>query len=165
MLKTDKKLKTNQLVQNRMKSLASFSAIEHRLEIVKTIKGVSWVNDSKSTDAGVTAFSFENLDLPIIWIVESSENKRNLDLLHDLALKKVVEIICYGNFETELKYYFAAKMKYSFKDNLLNAVSLAVENSKSGTTVLFSPACPSYSNFKNYQERGEYFKKLVNEMD
>ena len=162
MLKTDKKLKVNQLVQNRMKSLASFSAIEHRLELVKTIDGVSWVNDSKSTDAGVTAFSLENIDGPIIWIVESSESKRNLDLLHDVALNKVVEIVCYGNFETELKYYFAAKLKYSHKSNLLDAVSLVAQNSKPGSTVLFSPACSSHLNFKNYQHRGEYFKELVN---
>ncbi len=164
MLKTDKKLKNNQLVQNRMKSLASFSSIEHRLEVVKTLDGITWINDSKSTDAGVTAFSLENLQGPLIWIVESSETKRNLDLIHDLALNKVVEIICYGDFETELKYYFAAKIKYSYKNNLSDAVRMAVENAKSGYTVLFSPACSSYLNFKNYQERGDNFKKLVNEI-
>ncbi len=165
MLKTNKKIKTNHLVNKRMKSLASFSSIEHRLEVVKTINGVSWINDSKSTDAGITAFSLENIQGPIIWIVESSESKRNLDLLHDLALSKVVEIICYGDFETELKYYFGAKMKYSYKNNLSDAVYLALENAKSSYTVLFSPACSSYLKFKNFQERGEYFKKLVNQIN
>jgi UDP-N-acetylmuramoylalanine--D-glutamate ligase len=162
MININKKLKSNQLVKSRMKSLASFSDIKHRLEIVKTVNEITWINDSKSTDAGATAFSLENLEGPIIWLVGFSENKRNLDLVNQLAQEKVSEIICYGNFETELKYYFAAKIKYGYKKDLSAAIHLAVQNAKPGYTVLFSPACSSYLNYDNYKQRGNHFKELVN---
>jgi UDP-N-acetylmuramoylalanine--D-glutamate ligase len=113
-----------------MKSLASFSDIKHRLEIVKTVNEITWINDSKSTDAGATAFSLENLEGPIIWLVGFSENKRNLDLVNQLAQEKVSEIICYGNFETELKYYFAAKIKYGYKKRFVSCYSFSCSKCK-----------------------------------
>jgi len=162
--KKHKKLVSAELVENRKKSLSLFSGIENRLEVIKTKDEVTWINDSKSTDIGATAFSLENLDGPLIWIAGYSETKRNLDLINELALEKVDEIICFGNFETELKYYFAAKIKYSHKASLHHAVELAAQNAKKGDTILFSPACTSYLNYDNYNQRGNHFKELVNKI-
>lgn len=164
MININKKTQKHQLVQNRMKSLSSFAAIEHRLEIVRSFKEVVWINDSKSTDMGATAFSIENIQGPLIWIVGYSELDRNLDIIQELAQQKVTEIICYGKFETEIKYYFAAKIKYSYKQDLSSAIDLAHENAVPGSSVLFSPACPSFLNYDNYQQRGDHFKELVNQI-
>ena len=165
MHKVNVKNKQHQLVQNRMKSLASFSAIEHRLELVRTHNNIIWINDSKSTDAEATSFSLENLKGPILWIAGFNENKRTLELIVELVHQKVVEIICYGKFETELKYFFGSKVKYSFKKNLSDAIDLAASNSKDGYTVLFSPACPSFLNYENYKQRGDDFKNIVNQIN
>ena len=93
---------TSLLVQHRQQSLASFSSIEHRLEVVREMNDVLWINDSKSTDMGAACFSLENLHEDIIWIVGYDENKRNLDIVTDVAMDKVDQIICYGHFETEI---------------------------------------------------------------
>ena len=105
----------DQMLQNRKESLSSFTAIDHRVETVREIDNVLWINDSKSTDMGATAYSMENLQAPLIWIVGCDENERNLDIINDLALEKVKEIICYGKFETAIKYHFAAKIKSTYK--------------------------------------------------
>ena len=154
----------DQMLQNRKESLSSFTAIDHRVETVREIDNVLWINDSKSTDMGATAYSMENSQAPLIWIVGCDENERNLDIINDLALEKVKEIICYGKFETAIKYHFAAKIKYTYKKELEDAVELARVNSMAGDVVLFSPACASYANYENFQERGSHFKSLVNQI-
>jgi UDP-N-acetylmuramoylalanine--D-glutamate ligase len=164
MLKLNIKNKQHLLVQNRMKSLASFSAIEHRLEVVRTHNDITWINDSKSTDAEATSFSLEKLQGPLIWIAGYNENKRTLELIREQVQQKVVEIICFGQFETELKYYFASSIKYGYKKDLKKAIDLAASNAKSGTSILFSPACPSFLNYDNYKQRGNDFKNLVNKI-
>ena len=112
-----KEKKTSLLIQNRQESLASFSSIEHRLEVIREMNDVLWINDSKSTDMGASCFSLENLPENIIWIVGYDVNKRNLDIITDVAVNKVDHIICYGHFETEIKYHFASKIKYAIKKN------------------------------------------------
>ena len=152
---------TSLLIQNRQRSLASFSSIEHRLEVVRQINDVLWINDSKSTDMGASSFSLENLPENIIWIVGYDENKRNLDIITDVILDKLDQIICYGHFETEIKYHFASKIKYAYKKELSDAIQLAHNNALPGQIVLFSPACSSYLNYENFRERGNHFKTLV----
>ncbi len=154
----------NPLVQYRQSSLDSFSSIEHRLELVRELNEVLWINDSKSTDMGATCFSLENLSKNIIWIIGYDENTRNLDIVTDVAIEKVDQIICYGHFETEVKYHFASKIKYAYKKELCDAVELAHINAKPGQTVLFSPACNSFLNYQNFRERGDHFKSLVNQL-
>ena len=155
---------TSLLVQNRQQSLASFSSIEHRLEVIREKDDVIWINDSKSTDMGASCFSLENLHENIIWIVGCDENKRNLDIVTDVAIDKVDQIICYGHFETEIKYHFASKIKYAYKKELSDAVQLAHSNAIPGQIVLFSPACSSFFNYKNFRERGNHFKTLIDKL-
>ena len=155
---------TSSLVQNRQQSLASFSSIEHRLEVIREKDDVIWINDSKSTDMGASCFSLENLHENIIWIVGCDENKRNLDIETHVAIDKVDQIICYGHFETEIKYHFASKIKYAYKKELSDAVQLAHSNAIPGQIVLFSPACSSFLNYKNFRERGNHFKSLIDQL-
>ena len=159
-----KEKKTSLLIQNRQESLASFSSIEHRLEVIREMNDVLWINDSKSTDMGASCFSLENLPENIIWIVGYDENKRNLDIITDVAVNKVDHIICYGHFETEIKYHFASKIKYAYKKEFSDAIQLAHSNALPGQIVLFSPACSSYLNYENFRERGNHFKTLVEQL-
>ena len=96
----------NQLLNKRKESLNSFSSTEHRLEFFSDNLDKLWINDSKSTDTGATAYSLSNIDGPIIWIVGQNKSPRDLDILEDLVLSKVTEIIYYGKHETNIKYLF-----------------------------------------------------------
>jgi UDP-N-acetylmuramoylalanine--D-glutamate ligase len=155
----------NQLFNRRKKSLNSFSSVEHRLEFFSAKLEKIWINDSKSTDAGATAYSLSNIDGPIIWIVGQNQSPRDLDILASLVLSKVTEIIYYGKHETNIKYLFGSKIKYSQLSTIEDSVNMALSNPTKNINVLFSPACSSYITHKNYKLRGDYFKNLIDSLD
>ena len=155
----------NQLLNKRKESLNSFSSTEHRLEFFSDNLDKLWINDSKSTDTGATAYSLSNIDGPIIWIVGQNKSPRDLDILEDLVLSKVTEIIYYGKHETNIKYLFGSKIKYSQLSTIKESVNMALINSTKNISVLFSPACSSYITHENYQIRGDYFKNLIDSLD
>ena len=161
MNKTIKKLEVNPILKNRQKALSEFSSIAHRMELVCSINNKNWINDSKSTDLGAASFSIEKLEEPIIWLVGSDGSHRDLDLVKDIVLKKVKKIICFGDFETDLKYAFGGKIKYALKNNLIDAVQLAYDCAIDNANVLFSPACSSFNNYKDFRDRGNHFISLV----
>ena len=151
----------NQLLNKRKESLNSFSPIEHRLDFFSNKLEKIWINDSKSTDTVSTAYSLSNIDGPIIWIVGQNQSPRDLGILEDLVLSKVTEIIYYGKHETNIKYLFGSKIKYSQLSTIKDSVKMALNNPTKKISVLFSPACSSYITHKNYQVRGDYFKNLI----
>ena len=151
----------NQLLNKRKESLNSLSPIEHRLDFFSNKLEKIWINDSKSTDTVSTAYSLSNIDGPIIWIVGQNQSPRDLGILEDLVLSKVTEIIYYGKHETNIKYLFGSKIKYSQLSTIKDSVKMALNNPTKKISVLFSPACSSYITHKNYQVRGDYFKNLI----
>ena len=104
-----------QLLNKRKESLNSFSSIEHRLEFFSDKLEKIWINDSKSTDTGATAYSLSKIQGPIIWIVGQNQSPRDLDILEDLVLSKVTEIIYYGKHETNRR-----KIINNFTWNIIN---------------------------------------------
>ena len=149
------------LFAKREQSLNTFSSIGHRLEFFSNSNGKIWINDSKSTDIGATAFSLENVEGPIVWIVGETQLERDLDIIYELVLLKVNEIIYYGSHETKLKYKFGSKVKYSQLSDIESAVKMASNNQSENISILFSPACSSFPTHDNYKVRGEYFKNLI----
>ena len=155
----------NQLLNKRKESLNSLSPIEHRLDFFSNKLEKIWINDSKSTDTVSTAYSLSNIDGPIIWIVGQNQSPRDLGILEDLVLSKVTEIIYYGKHETNIKYLFGSKIKYSQLSTIKDSVKMALNNPTKKISVLFSPACSSYITHQNYQLRGDYFKNLIHSID
>lgn len=154
-----------QLLEARKKSMSLFSDIGHRLESVAVKNGVEWINDSKATDLDSTYYSLELMEKPVIWIVGASEMENDYTIFDKLVRYKVKNIICFGNYETKIKYTFAGVVdSYAHKDNLEDAVATAAEWAKDEDVVLFSPACSSFELYENYRERGEHFKFLVNNL-
>jgi len=162
-----KKIKlTSELLQQRNINRAAFSDIAHRLETIDEFNGVEWVNDSKSTDIESTSFSIEMIQKPIIWIVGADETRRNLILVKKLVKYKVLKIVCFGDFDTAIKYSLGNLVEsYAYKQNLSDAVQIAFDWSKTGQVVLFSPACPSIGQYENYRERGKHFSDLVKNLN
>jgi UDP-N-acetylmuramoylalanine--D-glutamate ligase len=155
----------NQMLEARKKSMRLFSDISHRLETVATKNGVEWINDSKATDLDSTYYSLDLMEKPVIWIAGSSDVELDYSVLDKLVKYKVKRIICFGRYETNLKYSFANMVDgYAHKSTLEEAVATAVEWSSNDDVVLFSPASSSFNLYDNYQFRGEHFRHLVEQL-
>lgn len=156
------KLINKELLEARKRSLASFSDMDYRLESLGVVNGVEWINDSKATDLESTHYALSLIEQPIIWIVESSTLDKDYSIFEKLARYKVKTIICYGDYETNIKYTLAGIVEgYAHKSTLEEAVFLADQASKEKDVVLFSPACSTNTSYNSYKERGEEFNKLV----
>lgn len=153
------------MLEARKNSINLFSDIGHRLESVIVKKGVEWINDSKATDIDSSYYSLELMDKPVIWIVAASDVKRDYSVFDKLVRYKVKKVICFGSYETQIKYTFAGITEgYAHKETLEDALLTALEWSKEGDVVLFSPACSSFDLYDDYKQRGEHFKSLISNL-
>jgi UDP-N-acetylmuramoylalanine--D-glutamate ligase len=153
------------LIANRQAGRMSFSDIEHRLQTILKHNDIEWINDSKSTNLESTSYSLEMIQKPIIWIVGTNEHERDFSLVEKLVRLKVCKIVCYGKYDTAIKYSLSGVVDgYAYKNELSDAVEIANQWSKKGYAVLFSPACASYGDFEDFKHRGEEFTRMVNEI-
>lgn len=146
-------------------SLTDFEGIEHRLEKVTKVRGVSYINDSKATNVNSTWYALECMSEPVIWIVGGVDKGNDYNELKEVVAQKVKAIICLGVDNS--------KIVQSFKDivpvieetqSMQQAVKLGYQMGKKGDVVLLSPACASFDLFENYEERGNQFKMMVREL-
>ncbi|MFP5470076.1 MAG: glutamate ligase domain-containing protein [Bacteroidia bacterium] len=153
----------NQLVEARKQSLSALSDISHRLEKIAEVNGITYINDSKSTDMESTLYSLENIKQPIVWIVGSSDTEQHVELVEREVKLKVKSVISFGNFSNELsKKLTPITDSYTHFITLENAIKKASELASSGDVVLFSPANSSFELYESYRERGNHFKEIVN---
>ena len=156
---------SSRLIAKRQEDINTNSKFEHFLDLVLEKNSIKWYNDSKSTDIKATCFSLETLDSPIIWIVESYEKKRELDFILTLVRNKVSKIICYGKYDTDIKYAYSSVVeRYAYKETLADAILKAKEWASLNDVVLFSPSCPGNNEFEDYKHRGNAFVSLINQI-
>lgn len=144
-----------------------FNGVEHRIEFVRNLRGINFYNDSKGTNIDSTIKAIEAVKSPIILILGGYDKNVDLNPLFKAFNGKVKYTILLG--ETKYKFYFTA-VSNGFKNNILvsdykEAVEKIYNIAVSGDNVLLSPASASWGMFKNFEERGNYFKKLVNELN
>ena len=142
--------------------LATFQAVEHRLENVLSIKDVLYINDSKATNVDAAWYALECQTRPVVWIVGGTDKGNDYESLIPLAKEKVKAMICMGLDNAKFHESFEGVVPEihdvtSAKDAVMLAHSLAV----SGDVVLLSPCCASFDLFKNYEDRGRQFKEAV----
>ena len=145
--------------------LRNFRSIEHRIEYVKTIKGVPYYNDSKATNTDSTIKALEAFAKGHVILLAGGHDKgTELTAMMALAKEKCDALILLG--EAKERFYEAAQAAGVANIHVVNsfeeAVNTAYSIAKEPQVVLLSPACSSYDMFKNYPERGRYFKELVN---
>jgi len=156
---------SSRLITKRLEDINTNSNSEHFLDLVLEKNSIKWYNDSKSTDIKSTCFSLETLESPILWIVESYDKKRELDFIKNLVNNKVSKIICYGKYDTDIKYAFSSVVeRYAYKETLANAILKAKEWANINDVVLFSPSCPGNNEFDDYKHRGNAFISLINQI-
>ena len=146
-------------------AVQDFQGLEHRMEHVATIRGVEFINDSKATNVNSTWYALESMTRPTVLILGGVDKGNDYSLIEDLVREKVKAIICLGADNRKIHEAFGNMVSTIVNtDNAIDAVKAAYHFSTKGDVVLLSPACASFDLFKNYEDRGNQFKKAVKEL-
>lgn len=148
------------------KTIREFTAVEHRIEFVAEKNGVAYYNDSKGTNPDAAIKGIQAMNRPTFLIGGGYDKDSSYDEWIQSFDGKVKKLVLLG--ATKEKINETAK-RLGFTDTILadtfeEAVNICVEQAEPGDAVLLSPACASWGMFKNYEERGDKFKELVNQL-
>jgi UDP-N-acetylmuramoylalanine--D-glutamate ligase len=147
-------------------SLMGFRGIEHRLERVKKIYGVEFINDSKATNVNSAWYALESMKSKTVWIVGGTDKGNDYSSLYELVKEKVKAIVCLGLDNRKIISCFGELVPVIVETrSAKEAVAKSFELAEDGDTVLLSPACASFDLFENYEDRGRQFKQAVEELE
>lgn len=143
--------------------LRTFAGVEHRIELVRSINGVTYYNDSKATNPESSIKALEAFSGHLVLIAGGRDKNTDLTTFMTLARERVDHLILLG--EASERFGTAAQKhqvkNIHFVNSMADAVKLAYQIARPPQAVLLSPACASYDMFNNYEERGSVFKDLV----
>ncbi len=143
-------------------SLSDFVNIEHRLEVVATINGIEFINDSKATNINSVWYALESMNKPVVWVVGGIDKGNDYTQLQELVKGKVKAIIALGTDNSKIIESFEGMVDIIVEAKSMNeAVSYSYKFGTKGDVVLLSPACASFDLFENYEDRGSQFKASV----
>lgn len=144
-------------------ALEDFEAVEHRLEYVRTVDGVRYVNDSKATNVNSCWYALESMNTPVVLILGGKDKGNDYSEIEEFVKKKVKAIVCLGVDNRKLHEFFEGKVPVmADAGSMEEAVSKCRNLAADGDTVLLSPCCASFDLFKSYEDRGRQFKDCVN---
>ena len=144
--------------------LRTFKGVEHRLELVREINGVKYVNDSKATNVDSVWYALKSFDEPLFLILGGQDKGNDYDKIKNLVEEKVKKIYAIGSSAEKVFNFFHNIVKVELKVSLEEVISSASKEARSGDVVLLSPACASFDMFDNYEHRGKVFKEAVNNL-
>ncbi len=142
-------------------SLPTFKNAQHRMELIASLHGVDFINDSKATNIDAVYYALEAFTRPIIWIVGGVDKGNDYSALEQVT-GHVKAIICLGKDNQKIKDFF--KDRYAIIEetqSMDEAVRMGYKLAKDREVVLLSPACASFDLFKNYEDRGNQFRLAV----
>ena len=146
-------------------SMGNYKNIDHRLEFVANVSGITFINDSKATNVNSVWYALESIKTDIILIMGGVDKGNDYELIADLIKEKVKAIICMGTDNSKLVEFFKGKVDHIVEvDSAKKAVNASFKLAEKGDLVLMSPACASFDLFKNYEDRGRQFKESVKEL-
>lgn len=151
---------TDEVIQ---KVLKEFKGVEHRLEYVDTIDGVTYYNDSKATNCVSTITALNSFDKPTILLLGGYDRGHSF---HDLdnSMKNVKCVVCFGETKNRIEEFCNdLKIKCYKNDTLKEAMNVVKDICTPGDVVLLSPACASWDQYDKFEDRGDEFKNLVRE--
>lgn len=151
---------TNEVIQ---KVLKEFKGVEHRLEYVDTIDGVTYYNDSKATNCVSTITALNSFDKPTILLLGGYDRGHSFHDLDD-SMKNVKCVVCFGETKNRIEEFCNdLNIKCYKNDTLKEAMNVVKDICTPGDVVLLSPACASWDQYDKFEDRGDEFKKLVRE--
>jgi UDP-N-acetylmuramoylalanine--D-glutamate ligase len=146
------------------KIISKYKGVEHRIEFVKTVSGSDYYNDSKSTNTDSTRVALESFDKNILIIMGGRDKGLSYLPLMTLVKDKVKAIFLIGEASNKIRKDLSGATNFYDCGNIKNAVKQVYKISVPCDTVLLSPACASFDQFKNFEERGNIFKQLVHKL-
>ncbi len=145
-------------------TVAAFTAVEHRLEFVKSIRGVEFYNDSKATNVDAAMKAVASFKGGIHLILGGKDKNSDYGLMAELLKERVKAVYTIGSAAEKIERQLAGVVKMVSAGTMQVAVAKAAEAAASGDVVLLSPACSSFDQFENYEHRGQVFRQLVSEL-
>lgn len=156
-------------IDTQIKAITKFAGVEHRLEFIREINGVKWYNDSIGTSPSRTIAGLNSFDEKIVLIAGGYDKHLDYTPIAKPIVENVSALILVGATTEKIYEAVTKELKAQNKDmpivkctTLEETISIANKITKPGEVVLFSPASASFDMFKNFAERGDLFKKLVN---
>jgi UDP-N-acetylmuramoylalanine--D-glutamate ligase len=144
-------------------AVRDFKAVEHRLEFVATINGVDYYNDSKATNVDATIKALESFSANIHLILGGKDKGSDYTVLNELLRQRAKRVYTIGaaaaKIESQIK-----NVEVVHAETLENAIRKAHSAAQPGDVVLLAPACASFDQFKNYEQRGQVFKEIVHSL-
>lgn len=142
-------------------ALKSFGGLEHRLEFVRELNGVRFINDSKGTNVGAVIKSLEGFSEPVILIAGGRDKAGDFSLMRSIVKEKVKCLILIGEAREKIREALGDLTETILASSLEDAVGLATQVAVNGDVVLLSPACASFDMFRDFEDRGRKFKEIV----
>ena len=145
-------------------AIRDFPGLEHRIEWVRTVRGIDFVNDSKGTNVGSVNKSLTSFFRPVILIAGGKDKGGDFRSLKLIFKEKVKHLVLIGETKNKFRQILNGSFSYEDAEDMEDAVTRAVEKAQPGDVVLLSPGCASFDMFKDYVERGNRFKDIVNRL-
>ncbi|PPD49071.1 MAG: UDP-N-acetylmuramoyl-L-alanine--D-glutamate ligase [Methylobacter sp.] len=143
-------------------ALRKFKGLEHRMQRVAEIRGVTWINDSKATNIGACVAALQGYVRKVILIAGGQAKGADMNELVPAIMEKAKSVVLMGKDAPLIeKALQGTSVPVYSAENMTQAVQIAAGLATSGDSVLLSPACASLDQFKNYQDRGNKFTKAV----
>lgn len=147
-----------------LQAAATFKKPPHRIEFVRNVSEVSYINDSKSSSVDAIEKAVESMPGEVILIAGGVDKGGSYSPLKKVIEEKVKLILLIGQAAPIIENQLQGLCPIEMCGALENAVKRAKNYAKPGQTVLFSPGCASFDQFKNYEHRGDVFKELINSL-
>lgn len=144
--------------------LEDLTSMPHRTELAAEVNGVKWINDSKATNVDSVYTALKSIEKPSILLIGGRDKKSDYSPLAELINKNISKICYFGEAADLIKNQLSPLLKgveEESYDSLKNCVKILASKTQPGTTVLLSPACTSFDEFKSYEDRGVKFKEYV----
>lgn len=142
-------------------TLRNFKGVEHRLELVRELDGVRYINDSKATNVDSVWYALQAFAQPIILLLGGRDKGNDYGRLLDPVRRSVKHLVAIGESASTVEEAFKGTTSITRASSMEQAVRIAHRLAHRGDLVLLSPACASFDWFENYEHRGRIFKELV----
>ncbi len=145
-----------------IKTLAKFKGVEHRIEYVATSSdGVQFYNDSKATNVDSLEKALLSFDKPLVLVAGGKDKQSAYERLNSLIKERVKGLVLIGEARPLIKKAWGGLVDTREAGSIEEAVKIAAGMARGGDVVLLSPACASFDMFKDFEERGDHFKRAV----
>lgn len=143
-------------------AFGTFAGLPHRMVLVRERDGVKWINDSKGTNVDATLKSLESFAPSSVWLILGGKDKAGeFERMRDLVKSRARKVLTIGAASERIAEALGDAADVVPAGDIEKAVRMAADQAKAGETVLLSPACASFDQFRNYEHRGEVFEGLV----